>query len=130
MSRQPRMHRATLADVARRAGVSPATASKVLNGRSDVAAETRDHVLGVIAEIGYCPTTARQQPTQRALVTVLDFVESRYAGTVLQGILTAASTAQAALLLRLPPDESIATSRTAARAWVAKQKAAGAVGLI
>jgi LacI family transcriptional regulator len=130
MSRRSRSNRATLADVARLAGVSPATASKVLNGRSDVATETRDLILGVIAEVGYHPTTARQQPTRKALVTVLDFVESRYAGTVLQGILTAANTAQAALLLRLPPDESVATSRTAARAWIAEQKASGAVGLI
>lgn len=130
MSRRSRSDRATLTDVARRAGVSPATASKVLNGRSDVAAKTRDLVLGIMSEVGYRPTAARQQPARKALVTVLDFVESRYAGTVLQGILTAASTAQAALLLRLPPDESVATSRNAARAWVAEQKASGAVGLI
>lgn len=130
MSRRSRIDRATLADVARLAGVSRATASKVLNGRSDVAAATRDHVLGVIAELSYRPTTARQQPTQKALVTVLDFVESRYAGTVLQGILTAASAAEAALLLRLPPDPSTASSQSAARAWVAEQKASGAVGLI
>lgn len=130
MTRRSRSDRATLADVARLAGVSPATASKVLNGRTDVAAQTRDRVLGVIADVDYRPTTVREQPTRKALVTVLDFVESRYAGTVLQGILKAASTAHVALLLRLPPDESVATSRAAARAWVAEQQASGAVGLI
>lgn len=130
MGRRSRLDRATLADVARLAGVSPATASKVLNGRNDVAAETRDRVLGVIAEVGYRPTTARQQPPRKALVTVVDFVESRYSGTVLQGILQAASAAQTALLLRLPPGESVTASRAAARAWVAEEKASGAVGLI
>ncbi|MBB5783301.1 LacI family DNA-binding transcriptional regulator [Nonomuraea jabiensis] len=131
MSRRGRSERATLADVARLAGVSPATASKVLNGRSDVGASTREHVLGVMAEIGYMPTAARHERTRdRTLVTVLDIVESRYAGTVLQGILLAATSAQAELLLRLPPDGPISTSRTAARAWMEEQKASGVVGVI
>ncbi|MFB4284647.1 MULTISPECIES: LacI family DNA-binding transcriptional regulator [unclassified Nonomuraea] len=131
MRRQGRSERATLADVARLAGVSPTTASKVLNGRSDVGAKTRELVLGVMAEIGYKPTAARYEQTRdRTLVTVLDIVESRYAGTVLQGILVAATSAQAELLLRLPPDEPVSTSRTAARAWLEEEKASGVVGII
>ncbi len=131
MSRRSPARRATLADVARLAGVSPATASKVLNGRSDVAPHTRDLVLGVIAETGYKPTTTRRDLRRdRSLVTVLDIVESRYAGTVLQGILVAATAAQAELLLRLPPADWTGTSRTAAHAWIAELRAAGAVGLI
>lgn len=131
MRRRGPSERATLADVARLAGVSQATASKVLNGRGDVGAKTRDLVLGAMAEIGYKPTAVRHQhPRERTLVTVLDIVESRYAGTVLQGILVAATSAQAELLLRLPPDEPISTSRTAARAWMEEQKASGVVGII
>ncbi|WP_432921321.1 LacI family DNA-binding transcriptional regulator [Microbispora sp. CA-135349] len=131
MPRRGPSERATLADVARLAGVSPTTASKVLNGRSDVGANTRERVLGVMAEIGYKPTAARHERTRdRALVTVLDIVESRYAGTVLQGILVAATSAQAELLLRLPPDEPISTSHTAARAWMEEQKASGVAGVI
>ncbi|MEV0150534.1 MULTISPECIES: substrate-binding domain-containing protein [unclassified Nonomuraea] len=131
MRRRGRSERATLADVARLAGVSPATASKVLNGRSDVGAKTRDLVLRAMAETGYKPTAVRHEPPQgRTLVTVLDIVESRYAGTVLQGILMAATSAQAELLLRLPPDEPISTSRTAARTWMEQQRASGVVGII
>ncbi|MFF4620864.1 LacI family DNA-binding transcriptional regulator [Nonomuraea jabiensis] len=131
MPRRGRSERATLADVARLAGVSPATASKVLNGRSDVGASTREHVLGVMADLGYAPTAVRHERTRdRTIVTVLDIVESRYAGTVLQGILVAATSAQAELLLRLPPDGSIGTSRTAARAWMEEQKASGVVGIV
>ncbi|MBO3751236.1 substrate-binding domain-containing protein [Streptosporangiaceae bacterium NEAU-GS5] len=131
MHQRGRSERATLADVARLAGVSPTTASKVLNGRSDVGARTRELVLGVMAEIGYKPTTARHELTRDpTLVTVLDIVESRYAGTVLQGILVAATSARAELLLRLPPREPISTSRTAARTWVGEQKASGVVGII
>ncbi|MFI7635530.1 LacI family DNA-binding transcriptional regulator [Nonomuraea sp. NPDC049400] len=120
-----------MADVARLAGVSSATASKVLNGRSDVGAATREVVLEAMAEIGYMPTAVRHERTRdRTLVTVLDIVESRYAGTVLQGILVAATSAQAELLLRLPLDKPISTSRTAARAWMGEQKASGVVGVI
>ncbi|MCX4641599.1 LacI family DNA-binding transcriptional regulator [Streptomyces sp. NBC_01446] len=131
MSRRSHSERATLADVARLAGVSPATASKVLNGRSDVGANTRDLVLSVIAELGYKPTTARRDlQRERTLVTVLDIVESPYAGTVLQGILVAASAAQTELLLRRPPEDWIGTSRTAARAWIAKLLASEVAGII
>ncbi|GAA2846311.1 LacI family DNA-binding transcriptional regulator [Nonomuraea rubra] len=120
-----------MADVARLAGVSPTTASKVLNGRSDVGAKTRELVLGVMAEIGYKPTAVRhEQARERTLVTVLDIVESRYAGTVLQGILMAATSARAELLLRLPPGEPISESRPAAGAWIEEQQASGVVGLI
>ncbi|WP_169946357.1 LacI family DNA-binding transcriptional regulator [Microbispora sp. H11081] len=131
MVRRGRSERATLADVARVAGVSPTTASKVLNGRSDVGRSTRERVLSVMAELGYKPTAVRHERARgRALVTMLDFVESRYAGTVLQGILMAATSAQAELVLRLPPGEPISTTRTAARAWVDEQKESGVAGLV
>ena len=86
----------TVRAVARLAGVSTTTASKVLNGRGDVGASTRERVLAVMAELGYRPTTARHERSRdRSIITVLDFVESRYAGTVLQGILVAATAAKA-----------------------------------
>ncbi|MEO3876323.1 LacI family DNA-binding transcriptional regulator [Nonomuraea sp. B12E4] len=131
MRRRGRSERATLADVARLAGVSPTTASKVLNGRSDVGARTRALVLGVMAEIGYQATTARHTHTRdRTLLTLLDIVESRYAGTVLQGILLAATSAQARLLLQLPTGEPTTTSHTAAHAWLTEQQTAGVAGII
>jgi LacI family transcriptional regulator len=131
MGRRAQSERVTLADVARSAGVSQATVSKVLNARSDVAAATREHVLRVVAEVGYKPSTSRRERSrERALVTVLDFVESRYAGTVLQGILAAATTASAELLLRLPPEQPIGSRKETARDWVKEQQAAGAAGLI
>lgn len=48
----------TLADVAREAGVSRATASKALNGRSDVAAATRERVAEVAARLGFTPNAS------------------------------------------------------------------------
>ncbi|MGK5636782.1 LacI family DNA-binding transcriptional regulator [Streptomyces sp. URMC 126] len=56
---------ATIKDVADRAGVSVATVSRVLNGRSPVAA-TRDRVLAAVAELGYRPNVvARALRTAR-----------------------------------------------------------------
>jgi len=48
---------ATLADVARLAGVSISTASKALNGRSHVRAETRARVLGAAEQLSFSPNT-------------------------------------------------------------------------
>ncbi|WP_347976741.1 LacI family DNA-binding transcriptional regulator [Microbacterium sp. ProA8] len=46
---------ATLSDVARRAGVSIATASKALNGREDVAPATRRRVMDAAEELSFTP---------------------------------------------------------------------------
>ena len=47
--------RPSIRDVARRAGVSASTVSRVLNARPDVATETRERVLGIIDELNYHP---------------------------------------------------------------------------
>src|SRR5919199_111240 len=46
-------HRVTIREIAGRAGVSIATVSRVLNGRGDVADETRELVSRIIRENGY-----------------------------------------------------------------------------
>ena len=48
--------RVTIKQVAREAGISTQTVSRVLNNRPDVAAETRQRVQGVIARLGYQPS--------------------------------------------------------------------------
>ena len=45
----------TIKDVARAAGVSTQTVSRVLNNRPDVSTETRIHIKKVIQELGYAP---------------------------------------------------------------------------
>ncbi|PRY74382.1 LacI family transcriptional regulator [Yoonia maritima] len=49
---------ATIYDVARVAGVSPKTVSRVLNGDAPVKKPTKDAVNKAIAELGYVPSTA------------------------------------------------------------------------
>jgi LacI family transcriptional regulator len=48
----------TIADVARLAGVSPMTVSRVINGEKNVKATTRETVLSRIAELNYSPNPA------------------------------------------------------------------------
>ena len=131
MAGRPTSRRATLADVARRAGVSPGTASKALNGRHDIAEGTRARVLEAVAELGYRPTTAQQErPATRTIAAVTDVLDAPYISNVLQGVLAAATGARANLLVRLAPDRAVRTTRAAARAWVAEQEEAGAVGVV
>jgi len=48
--------RPTIADVARRAGVSKGLVSFALNGRAGVAPDTRDRILAVAADMGFSPS--------------------------------------------------------------------------
>jgi LacI family transcriptional regulator len=48
----------TIQDVAKTAGVSVSTVSRVLNGKRDVSAETQERVLTVIEELGYTSNLA------------------------------------------------------------------------
>lgn len=50
----------TIADVARQAGVSVSTVSRILNNKPDVAEETRQRILKVIEVLGYEPHTQAQ----------------------------------------------------------------------
>lgn len=48
----------TIADVARKAGVSPMTVSRVINGESNVREKTRETVNAAIKALGYTPNSA------------------------------------------------------------------------
>jgi LacI family transcriptional regulator len=51
-------HAVTIQDVAKAAKVSVSTVSRVLNGRVDVASETQERILSVIAKLGYTSNLA------------------------------------------------------------------------
>lgn len=55
------MRRSTLQDVAAHAGVSKATASRVLNRSSQVDPDTRQRVLDAMVELDYTPSNAARR---------------------------------------------------------------------
>ncbi|MFF2633044.1 LacI family DNA-binding transcriptional regulator [Microbacterium sp. NPDC058021] len=112
-------------------GVSTATVSKALNGRGDIAAETRDRVLAAVAELGYRPTTVSGgASTRRAIAVVFDVPASPYILGVLQGVLAAATETHVDLLTRLAPPRASRGQRAVARDWVLEQQASGVTGII
>ena len=78
----------TLADVARAAGVSVATASKALNNRRQVKAETRDRVLAAAASLSFTPNPFAQalNSTRTGSIGMLtNGLDSRFVLPVLRG---------------------------------------------
>ncbi|MBC9032153.1 LacI family DNA-binding transcriptional regulator [Sphingomonas sp. JC676] len=81
----------TIKDVAARAGVSPKTVSRVINGESYVRAELREAVQKVVDELGYRPNAfARGLSSSRSFLIGLFFDDpaSGYAADIQRGALT------------------------------------------
>lgn len=83
---------ATLKDIAQAAGVSKATASRVLNGRDSlvpISAETRQRILAAATELGYRPNLfARGLKTKRSYIlgVAIRDVSNPFWGGLLKGI--------------------------------------------
>jgi LacI family transcriptional regulator len=92
----------TLADVARLAGVSIATASKALNGRDYVRAETRDRVRAAADELSFRPNVlARHLLSGRSgtVGLVTHDLEGRFSIPTLMGAEDAAGTGEVSVFL-------------------------------
>ncbi|THV35588.1 LacI family DNA-binding transcriptional regulator [Glycomyces buryatensis] len=88
---RPAQPRPTLAAVAERAGVSKATASKVLNGRPGVSETTRQQVRQAISELEYVPTTGPRAPIPGTIHVVFDTLNHMYPMHVLDGVISGGS---------------------------------------
>jgi DNA-binding LacI/PurR family transcriptional regulator len=102
--------RPTLEQVARHAGVSRATVSRVVNGSTTVAEPIRDAVQRAVAELGYVPNlAARSLVTQRtdSIALVLPepatrvFSEDQFFAGIIGGVSQALETAGKQLVLML-----------------------------
>jgi LacI family transcriptional regulator len=99
---------ATMADVARSAGVSVATVSHVLNDTRPVLPHTRQAVLDAIDELGYTPNTlARSLVTARtrSIGLAVSAISNPYFTEILQGVEAAALEAGYSLLIADPHDD-------------------------
>jgi DNA-binding LacI/PurR family transcriptional regulator len=80
----------TIRKVARKAGVSIATVSRVVNGSTVVAPALRDRVLEAVNSCGYSPTVGRRSAASIALVYTGPFsLGSPYDAACLDGIVSA-----------------------------------------
>ncbi|WP_411676223.1 LacI family DNA-binding transcriptional regulator [Caproicibacter sp.] len=71
---------ATIRDVAKAAGVSSSTVSRIINNKGVISEETRDRVLKVMKTLGYVPNdTARSfaNGSTSAIALVIDVIEAR-----------------------------------------------------
>lgn len=103
------MEKITLQAVAERAGVSLATASKVMNQRADVSEATRHAVAEAAQHLGYSPRRARSlRKGPRSISIVFDTISSPYALAILAGAQNAAARAGADLIID-STDQSYAT---------------------
>lgn len=90
--------RITLAVLAEEAGVSLATASKVLNGRHDVAAGTRAKVEALLDRHGY-QRRSTGKPSARLVEVVFAELESAWSIEVIKGVEAAAAAAGVGVVL-------------------------------
>lgn len=103
MAEATRVTAPTLADVARRAGVSPATASRVLNNSPHaVTQDLRERVLNATRDLDYLPNAHAQALARSSTSTVgviIHDVGDPYFADVTEGILHAASSAGRLVML-------------------------------
>ncbi len=114
----------TMAHIARRAGVSVPTVSKVVNGRADVSTHTRRLVEAVIREQGYSPTRRRARTAPLLELAFHEF-ESEWAGEIIKGVQRVASQNDLGLVL-----SEIQESPVNGRAWIDVVVARRPIGLI
>jgi len=79
----------TIQDIARKAGVSVSTVSRVLNGKNDVAEETIEKVQSVVKELGYASSlAARGMRSHRTnlIGLILHDVASPYSQEIMRGV--------------------------------------------
>lgn len=79
----------TIQDVAKAAGVSVSTISRVLNQKDDVAASTQDHILNVINQLGYTSNLAARSMRSRKLNMlglIVPDMEGPYSFDIIKGV--------------------------------------------
>ncbi len=113
-----------MAQIARQAGVSVPTVSKVVNGRTDVSARTRRLVESVIREQGYKPSRRAARPAPLLELAFHEF-ESEWAGEIIKGVQQVAREHDLGLVLS---DREAASAR--GRGWVDTVVARRPAGLI
>ena len=102
--------RITIKDVAEAARVSMQTVSRVANGRSDVAPNTREHVQAIIDQLGYHPSKIARSLNQGQSYSlgVVSFGISLYGPSLLlEGVQEVAKEEGYSLMLKILPNAEV-----------------------
>ncbi|HKT04838.1 MAG TPA: LacI family DNA-binding transcriptional regulator [Rugosimonospora sp.] len=127
------MRRATIADIARAAGVSKGAVSYALNGRPGVSEATRRRILAIAAEYGWHPSSAARALSD-GRAGVLGLVVDRPARTLgiesffmqlISGIESTLSARSVGLLLQVTADQH--DEMEAYRRWWAQRRVDGVI---
>lgn len=123
--------RVTLATVAESAGVSVATVSKVLNGRSDVAPATRALVEDILSRYEFPPVPRRADATPAAVIEVtFDRDLHAYSSEVAHGAVDAGDELGVSIVISIRADTEGRVRNRHAGLWAHGFAAAGRTALI
>src|SRR5829696_6863842 len=99
------LRRVTLTTVAEAAGVSVPTVSKVVNGRSDVAPETRTRIQQLLVEHGYAGRTPVGPTATTTLAMAFDAMRTPNNLEMIRGATEAAAAAGVDMVVEIVPDD-------------------------
>jgi LacI family transcriptional regulator len=125
--------RATLATVAASAGVSIATVSKVVNGRTDVAASTRARVESLLEQhdyVGRRAEGARIAIERPSVELVFEGKLNAYGAEIIQGMLDTAAELGVAVSISLHPHSQGAPGADRPAGWARRLAALGRLAVI
>ncbi|MHA6617757.1 LacI family DNA-binding transcriptional regulator [Pseudonocardia sp. DLS-67] len=121
--------RTTLATIAAAAGVSVATVSKVLNGREDVAPDTRALVEELLRRHAYVSPTARRSAGTGPTVELIVHGEfGAYSTQVIEGVVHAGEEAGASVVIGQLGDDRLPAGT--AQDWARRLAGSGRAGVI
>ncbi|MFB9375989.1 LacI family DNA-binding transcriptional regulator [Kineococcus gynurae] len=123
-----RTTRPTLATIAASAGVSVATVSKVVNGRDDVAEQTRAHVQALLRQHDYASPTTRRVAAGTTVEFLINGVFAAYATEVVDGVITEGAESGTSVVVGKMQDAS--RLGRAPGVWARELKVAGRAGVV
>ncbi len=121
--------RPTLASIAAAAGVSLPTVSKVVNGRQDVAPDTRAQVEELLRQHGYVPPSARRSLGTGATVELIVHGSfGAYATQVIEGVVQAVAEMGASIAIGQVDDDDLPAGSP--ETWARRLATSGRAGVV
>jgi LacI family transcriptional regulator len=117
--------RVTISTIAAEAGVSVPTVSRVVNGRSDVAPQTRERVEKLLRQHGYRRRSSRPRANARLIDLVFPDLDSPWAVEIIRGVEEVAHAAGVGTVV-----SAIHRKAASARQWLQNLRARASDGVI